>query len=182
MVTIVTWMLVIVRLAGEPSRHRVAVWRELRRVGAVPLTQGVWAMPATPLFLAAVDKARELAGRGAGEVIAFEVTARDEDSDTALRAAFTEARMAEWAEFGADCGKFEAEIAKEVRTEKFTLAELDEEEHSLDRLRRWYRDLKLRDVLELPAAVAAEQHLKECAEVLESYADQVYRVMHDRTD
>ena len=171
----------IVRLAGEPSRNRVAVWRELRRVGAVPLTQGVWAMPATQLFLTAVDKARELAQRGAGEILAVDVTAHDDASDTALRAAFTEARMAEWTEFSADCDKFEAEIAKEVRTEKFTLAELDEEEQSLDRLRRWYRDLKLRDALELPAAAAAEQRLKECAEILENYADQVYRVMHGQT-
>jgi hypothetical protein len=182
MLTVVTWMLVVVRLAGEPSRYRVAVWRELRRAGAVPLTQGVWAMPSTPLFVAAVEKASELARRGGGEVIAVEVTARDESSETALRAAFVEARTVEWAEFTADCDKFEAEIAKEVQIGKFTLAELEEEEQSLDRLRRWYRDLKLRDVLELPAAAAAEQRLKECAEVLEDYADRVYRVMHDRTE
>ena len=34
--------------AGEPSRHRVAVWRELRRAGAVPLGQGCWAVPEVP--------------------------------------------------------------------------------------------------------------------------------------
>ena len=57
----VTWMLVLVRLAGEPSRYRVAVWRELRRVGAVPVTQGAWLMPVTPFFAAAERKVRELA-------------------------------------------------------------------------------------------------------------------------
>ena len=172
-------MLVIVRLAGEPSRLRVGVWRELRRVGAVPLAHGVWAMPATPVFTAAVDTAREVARRGNGELVCVEVIARDDDSANALRVAFAAARTEEWTEFDADCDKFDAEIAKEIGKQKFTLAELEEEEQSLERLRRWYRDLKMRDVLELPQARAAEQHLKHCAEILEDYADQVYRVMHE---
>jgi hypothetical protein len=176
-------MLVLVRLAGEPSRHRVAVWRELRRVGAVPVTQGAWLMPATPLFVAAEQNVRELAERGSGEVITVEVTDKgDSPGSSALASAFAAARVAEWAEFSADCDKFEAEIAKEIRIEKFTLAELDEEEQSLDRLRRWYRELKLRDVQDLPDGAAAEQRLKECAEVFDDYADQVYRAMHDRAD
>jgi len=175
-------MLVIVRLAGEPSRLRVGVWRELRRVGAVPLVQGVWAMPATPVFTAAVETAREVARRGNGELVCVEVIARDDDSTNALRAAFTAARAEEWIEFDADCDKFDAEIAKEIGKQKFTLAELEEEEQSLERLRRWYRDLKLRDVLELPQARDAEQRLKHCAEILEDYADQVYRVMHETAE
>lgn len=176
-------MLVLVRLAGEPSRYRVAVWRELRRVGAVPVAQGAWLMPVTPLFVAAEQKVRELAQRGSGEVITVEVNDGENPAGvSALAAAFAAARVAEWIEFADECAKFEAEIAKEVRIEKFTLAELDEEEQSLDRLRRWYRELKLRDVQGLAEAGAAEQRLKECTEVLEDYADQVYRAMHDRTD
>jgi hypothetical protein len=34
------WRVITYRLLAEPSRHRVAVWRELRRLGAVPLQQG----------------------------------------------------------------------------------------------------------------------------------------------
>ncbi|MEV8017574.1 Chromate resistance protein ChrB [Streptomyces sp. NPDC086554] len=68
----------------------MAVWRELRRIGALSLGQGIWAVP---------DAAR-------------------------FREMFTAARSADWTEF-ADCGKFEEEIAKEIRTSKFTLAELD---------------------------------------------------------
>lgn len=49
-------------------------------------------------------------------------------------------------EFLADSGKFDAEIDKEIRTRKFTMAELEEEEQSLKRLRRWNRELKAREV------------------------------------
>jgi hypothetical protein len=57
--------------------------------------------------------------------------------------------------------------------EKFTAAELDEEEQNLERLRRWFRDLRRRDVL-APSQKGAEQRLKECGELLEDFAERVY--------
>ena len=87
----------------------------------------------------------------------------------------TEQREAEWAEFISDCGKYEAELAGEVAKGKLTLAELDEEEQSLERLRRWYRAIRARDLFGAPSAAAAETRLKECAEALESFAEQVYQ-------
>jgi hypothetical protein len=172
------WTVLVVRLPAEPSRHRVAVWRELRRVGALSLGQGVWAIPATPAFNAGLERAVTLAERGDGEVVLLDAVGRDEASSARLEGLFTAARQAEWAEFVADCGKYEAELDKEIRTAKFTLAELDEEEQSLDRLRRWYRDIKVRDLFGAPAAVEAEQRLKHCAERLEDYADRVYQAVH----
>ena len=54
----------------------------------------------------------------------------------------TPARQEEWSEFDADCRKYLGELDKEERLGKYTLAELEEEEQSLDRLRRWYRELR----------------------------------------
>jgi hypothetical protein len=172
------WIVLIVRLPADPSRHRVAVWRELRRVGALLLGQGVWAIPATPAFTAGLDRAVTLAERGDGEVVLLDAAGRDEANTARLEGLFTAARQAEWAEFVAECGKYEAELDKEIRIQKFTLAELDEEEQSLDRLRRWYREIKVRDLFGAPAAVEAEQRLKHCAERLEDYADRVYQAVH----
>ena len=39
------WVLLIYRLPREPSRHRVAVWRKLRDLGAIYLQDGVAALP-----------------------------------------------------------------------------------------------------------------------------------------
>ena len=172
------WTVLIVRLPADPSRHRVAVWRELRRVGALLLGQGVWAVPTTPAFTGGLDRAVRLAERGDGEVVLLEAAARDEANAARLEGLFTAAREAEWAEFLADCAKYEAELDKEIRINKFTLAELDEEEQSLDRLRRWYREIKVRDLFGAPAAAEAEQRLKHCAERLEDYADRVYQAVH----
>lgn len=48
----------------------------------------------------------------------------------------------------------------------------------MGRLRRWYRDLKSRDVLELPEALTADEHLRDCTAVFDEYADGVYAILH----
>jgi hypothetical protein len=39
------WVLLVYRMPREPSRHRVAVWRKLRDLGALYLKDGVAALP-----------------------------------------------------------------------------------------------------------------------------------------
>jgi hypothetical protein len=41
----ITWLLCSYRLPREPSRLRLAVWRRLKRVGAVMLHDGLWVLP-----------------------------------------------------------------------------------------------------------------------------------------
>ena len=172
------WLVLVVRVPAEPSRHRVAVWREVRRTGAVLLGQGCWAVPDVPAFAEKISRAVELAERGEGEIIVLRASGRGETDAVRLAALFTEARQAEWAEFAADCGKFDAEIDSEIAKSKFTLAELEEEEQSLERLRRWHRELATRDVFGAPNAGDAGQQLKDCTERLADYTEMVFRAVH----
>lgn len=128
-------------------------------------------------FEAALVRAGELAERGSGTLTVIEATARHEAGAALFRETFATARAEEWSEFIADCGKFEDEIAREIAKSKFTFGELEEEEQSLERLRRWYRDLKSRDVLRLPQADTAHEHLNRCTAALEGYAQQVYETV-----
>lgn len=174
----IEWVLILPQIPSEPSRHRVGVWRQLRKAGAVPVSPGVWALPAGPAFQADLDRAGELCRRGGGTFAVIDASPRDQASAAMIGDAFTAVRVDEWAEFTADCGKFEVKIAKEIQKRKFTFAELEEEEQSLERLRRWYRDLKRRDILELPEAKAADVRLRACVAVLDGYAEQVYQAIH----
>ena len=170
--------MLVVRVPADPSRHRVAVWRELRRAGAVPLGQGCWAVPDVPAFTGQITRAAELAGRGDGEVVVLRAAGRGQADAARLEELFTEARQEEWTEFLADCGKFTAEIDAEIGKSKFTLAELKEEEQSLERLRRWHRELAARDVFGAPAAAEAAVRLKACAERMADYTDLVFQAIH----
>jgi hypothetical protein len=168
------WVVLTYRLPNEPSRHRVAVWRELRRVGAVSLQQATWALPNRRGFKDAIAKAVELIERAEGEVLVFDAVPQGDEMAARLETHFSAERDEEWREFLAECTKFDAEIDKEIRIQKFTAAELDEEEQNLERLRRWFRELKARDLFGSSSQPEAERRLKACVEHLENYAELVY--------
>ncbi|HEY5117796.1 MAG TPA: Chromate resistance protein ChrB [Nakamurella sp.] len=174
----VAWLVLVVRVPAEPSRHRVAVWRELRKTGAVSLAQGAWAVPDVPGFTAGIARVGELATRGGGELVVLRASGRGERDAAWLESSFTELRQQEWVEFVADCGKFDAEIDKELALRKLTMAELEEEEQSMDRLRRWHRELAARDVFGAPLAADAQLRLKHCEERLAEFTDQVFTALH----
>ncbi len=171
------WLVMLVQVPSEPSRHRVAVWRELRRCGAVPVGQGAWTAPDVPVCREGAEKVRALAHAGGGELVLLSTASADTDA-AKLRQLFDAAREDEWNEFIADCGKCKDEISREILKQKFTLAELEEEEQSLERLRRWSRLIKSRDVFGSPSAATADEELAACAAALEEFSGRVYGEIH----
>jgi hypothetical protein len=168
------WTVLIVRVPSEPSRHRVAVWRTLRRAGAVQLGQGCWALPDAPPFAGFVDRIVALVSEHDGESFALVAAAADAATAQRIRGLYDDARRAEWAEFTSECVKCLIELDKEIRTEKFTLAELDEEEQNVDRLRRWHRELRARDVFNSINPDEVQGRLDACAASLEHFTALVY--------
>lgn len=49
------WVLLAYRMPREPSTPRIAVWRKLRRLGAVQLVDGFVALPTAPATVEAFD-------------------------------------------------------------------------------------------------------------------------------
>lgn len=134
-------------------------------------------MPDAPAFAASLVRAEELTRAGGGVFAVIDAAPRTATGQALIRDAFVAARVDEWTEFLADCGKYEDEIAREIAKQKLTFGELEEEEQSLDRLRRWFRDLKRRDILALPEASEAETRLRHCENILAEYAELVYEAM-----
>ena len=42
------WVLLVYKIPREPTASRAAVWRKLKRLGALLLHDAVWVLPATP--------------------------------------------------------------------------------------------------------------------------------------
>jgi flagellar biosynthesis regulator FlaF len=150
------------------------VWRELRRAGAISLQQATWAVPAHPDFVDAISRAVALIERADGEALVFDAAPRGDAMAAQIEALFTTDREEEWREFLTECDKYDEEIDKEIRIKKFTRAELDEEEQSLERLQRWAREIRARDLFGAPSQPEADRRLKECTERLEDFAERVY--------
>ena len=175
------WIIVLARLPAEPARHRMAVWRELRRSGAIPLGQAVWAIPDLLAARPLVERLNGLVSAANGTLLLLAAKGFGDADVARLERLYAAAREEEWAEFAADCGKYLAELDKEERLRKYTLAELEEEEQSLDRLRRWYRELRSRDVLAIAATTDPTTSLKQCEERFETFADHVYAALSSPT-
>ena len=168
------WLVLLARVPTEPARHRMALWRELRRAGAVPLGQGAWAVPDLPATAPLLERVSDLTGKGNGALLVLSARGHTRGDVERLEQLYAEAREQEWTEFRADCAKYLAELDKEEALGKYTLAELEEEEQSLDRLRRWYRDLRARDLLASPPTIDAATDLKGCEQRFDAYAEHVY--------
>src|SRR4051794_9609138 len=65
------WTILLYRLPSSDSRARVAVWRELRRSGALHLQQSVVAVPDGDAFASIVDELRAVVADVGGEATAL---------------------------------------------------------------------------------------------------------------
>lgn len=108
------WRIVTYRLHAEGSAQRVAVWRELRRRGALSLQTATWAVASGDSFDEGLTKAVAMVNRSGGQVLVADVDPAS-PAVTELEALYTAERDEEWAEFAAECGKAIAELASEPR-------------------------------------------------------------------
>lgn len=169
-----TWLLLTYKLPNRESRARVAVWREIRRSGALHLQQSVVAFPEGKRFRPAVERFRSLVAELGGETLVVRGDGGEPADEERLRAAWNAARDDEYTELVGECEKFLVEIGHEFEIEKFTLAELDEEEAELEKLERWHERIHGRDLHRAGGAARAEAALQQAKDALARYADAVF--------
>lgn len=168
------WLVLTYKLPTKNSSARVAVWREVRRSGALMVQRSVVAFPDHDAFRRAVERFRLVVAEAGGETLALRAEPLGELDATKLTVAWNEARSAEYAELGTECGKFLVEIEHEFAIEKFTLAELEEEEAEVDKLQRWHQRIAARDIHAAPGADEAKHALTQAQEELERYSTAVF--------
>ena len=168
------WVVLTYKLSGNNSSARVAVWREVRRSGALHVQRSVVAFPDHEAFRRAIERFRVLVAEAGGETLAMRAEPLGDVDAAKLTDAWNEARRAEYDELRAECDKFLVEIEHEFAIEKFTLAELEEEEAELDKLLRWHQRIVERDIHGAPRADEATAALAQAQEALERYTAAVF--------
>jgi hypothetical protein len=172
------WLVLVYRVPPEPSSSRVAVWRDLKRIGAHYLQQCVCVVPRRPDLRAAVDGVREKIGRLAGSSNLFEAPTLPREEEEALIEGFKELVAKQYAEIVEECDtKFVKEIEFETFRENYTFAEAEEIEQDLEKIRRWFARVRERDWFDASGRDEAEVRIARCAELLEGF----YFEVHART-
>lgn len=169
-----TWLLLTYKVPPEPATKRVALWRRVKGMGAVYLQNGVCLLPKTDDHTRRLKMIEnEIAGMG-GEAVILETIALDRAQEEKVVARFRADRDDQYREFLGRCADFEKEIAKEIAINKFTYAELEEEDTDLKKLQGWLEKIRKLDFYEAPLAEGAAARLRACEELLDSYAQRVF--------
>jgi len=91
------WIVVLARLPAEPGRHRMAVWRELRRSGAISLGQAVWAIPNLPAVRPLLERLGQLVGAAGGTLLLLAAKGFADGDVARLEQLYSTVREEEWA-------------------------------------------------------------------------------------
>ena len=140
-----TWLLLIYTVPADPSRKRAFIWREVKKVGAVYLRDGVCALPDQPdtahSLRAIAAKVEEFEGQATLVQGARLEPARAEWVGAQSRAA----RAEEYADIAREAERLLEHLARETEHREFTFAELEELEADLGKLKRWTDQVRGRD-------------------------------------
>ncbi|MBK1839760.1 chromate resistance protein ChrB [Azospirillum sp. YIM B02556] len=171
---VLSWLLLTYKVPPEPSAKRIALWRKLKGMGAIYLQNGVCLLPKTDDHVRRLKMLENDVTTMGGEAVILETAALDRAQEEKVTARFKADRDEQYREFLGRCADFEAEIAKEIAIEKFTYAELEEEDTDLKKLQGWLEKIRKLDFYGADLAGEAAARLRACETLLDSYARRVF--------
>jgi hypothetical protein len=173
-----SWILFIYTLPSQPSRKRAYVWRELKKLGALYLRDGVAVLPRRAdlenRMRSVMDRVVEYDG-AADLILSPRFEPRREEE---LVERFRAERAAEYREVYHACVRFLRDVLEEVDADEFGFPDVDNLESELARLRRWQEQIHERDYFSAPGSVRVQEILAKCETAFERFA----ATAHDRLE
>ncbi|WP_371781649.1 Chromate resistance protein ChrB [Streptosporangium subroseum] len=170
-----TWLLLTYKVPSEPSRVRVSVWRELKRLGALYLQQAVCVLPDVGTVGEDLLQIRQRIHSLDGTSYFFQVPLGDEGQDATLIQSFREMAGKEYNEIIEECQtKFVKEIEFERFRDNYTFEEAEEIRQDLEKIHRWFGKVVERDWFGGAGRAECEQWLATCETLLEEFENDVY--------
>ncbi len=168
------WLLFIYRVPQDSPGRRTYVWRQLKQIGAAYLQQAAAILPDRVELRAVLETLEGRIREFEGEVSMLETASPSQVWEAETVARFDRARDEEYAELIENVERFEDEIARESRKEKFTFAELEELESDWEKLQRWRERIRVRDFFEASRLGEANGVLERGRKALDIFTAQVY--------
>jgi hypothetical protein len=170
------WLVLVYRVPSEPASRRVAVWRELKRLGALYLQQCVCILPRLGMVAEELARVTAKIDGMSGDSTLFEVPQLRAEDEAKIIAAFRDLRNKEYAEIVEECEtKFVKEVEFEHFRENYTFEEAEEIAQDLDKIRRWFASVRERDWFQADRAQEVVAWLDRCQELLAAFEEEVYR-------
>lgn len=162
------------KVPPEPGKKRLAIWRKIKSLGSVYLQNGVCVVPKTDDHQRRLKIIENEIAEMGGEAVLLESAGLDRVQEEKIISRFNAERNEAYTEFIERCDGFEGEIARESAADKFTYAELEENDEDLKKLRTWFEKIRKLDFYEASLAAEAADRLARCAVLLDEFAQQVF--------
>jgi hypothetical protein len=169
------YTLLIYQVPSQPSGARVAVWRELKKMGALYLQQSVCILPERESLLATLQKITERITEQGGNFHLLPINTLPEDEEEKIVDGFIAQSNLQYDEIIENCDvNFSKEIEFETFRQNFTYAEAEEIGQELDKIRRWYDRVVERDWFGAARREEAQKSIARCAQQLEEFEEKVF--------
>jgi len=143
------------------SSPRVALWRRLRRLGAITLTGGIHALPAREEDVEAFQWLAEEVQQAKGEAVVMRVEQFEGLTDADLIERFRRARAQDYAAVEAQASVLEERLRARLKPE-----ERSRLRERLERLRRQHAEVARIDFFDAPEGSLVAAHLARIAQAL----------------
>jgi DNA-binding transcriptional regulator PaaX len=156
------WLILIYHLPREPSRHRVAVWRKLKALGALYLQDGAAALPDDAVTREQLEWLQLRVREAGGEATLWEALPNTVAENRSLVEEFRTLREAAYRELIDSAGKLKRKAM--IGAGETVLLE------ELTRLERDFRTDRRRDYFRSPLRKVAEAAIREARHIVKEGA------------
>lgn len=167
------WLFFSYTLPSRPSRARVSIWRQLKKLGAISY-QSVWVLPYSSERVNEVIRLIQNIESWKGEGLLIDGKVLNTAQEERINRAFVESRDEEYREIISKCEDYAKEIEFEIGRQNFIFAEVEENEEELEKLKQWLKKVEKRDIVEAPLRKEAVQKIQSCEDLFQDFALKVY--------
>ena len=171
------FLLLVYRMPATPTAGRVAVWRNLKKIGAVYLQDSACVTPDTAALRRELSPILERIDAAEGRYHLLPLRKLPLDEEQKLVSLFVEQTADHYREIIENC---EVNFAKEIEFEhfrkNFTYEEAEEIRMDFEKICTWFERVQERDWFGAPNHDEARDWLRRSEELLEGFEEKVFEV------
>ena len=172
------FIVLVYRMPAKPTAGRVAVWRLLKKAGAVYLQDSVCVFPDLPRIRRELQPVLERIDEKQGSYHLLPLRALSAEEEAKVIDLFRDQTSKHYLEIVEDC---EVNFTKEIEFEHFranyTYEEAEEIRMEFEKLGTWFERVRERDWFDAPHRRDAERWLRKCERLLEDFEAKVFDVL-----
>jgi len=167
----IRWLVLNYNLPTVPSKHRVAVWRALKKIGAVNIQQSMWVLPNNDENYTVMKHISKDIKKRHGDAFLMDSIFFEVEHETQAINLFNEVRNEEYNQILMACEKYLVEIEKKINKAKLNFKEFSDNEHALEKLKKWYQETVDKDIFNASLREKTKKQLEEISKIFNDYCE-----------